>query len=321
MGKRFDLQGHRGARGLKPENTLPSFEVAFDLGVTSVETDVHLTSDGIPVLAHEPWITGSLFRKVAESAPLLASEQRLLAGLTLEQLRQYRADRNPDPQRFPRQEATVTPLAAWFGQHHGIDPFTPPTLADLFAFAEAYASEPGAVLGKTAAQRQHMQSIRFDLELKRVPFHPEVIGDSFTGRSPGLLEERVVEIIRAAGMLARTTVRSFDHRVVHLLRQMEPELTGAVLVAHTAPVSPVVVARPADADIYCPSFEFLDALQVQQAHAAGLHVLPWTVNEPADWARLVEWSVDGITTDYPDRLASWLKGHGISWLGEIEATS
>jgi hypothetical protein len=229
-----------------------------------------------------------------------------LLSLTLDQLRTYRADRNPDPKRFPGQDASLTPLAAWYGQHHGIDPFTPPTLTDLFKFAQAYAGEAGAVVGKTSDQRRHMATIRFDLEIKRVPFHPELIGDRFDGTSPGLLEERVLEIINAAGMLGRTTVRSFDHRSVLCMRRMEPKLRGAVLVAYTAPVSPESIAQAADADTYCPSFEFLDARQVKQAHAAGLKVLPWTANEPADWARLVDWGVDGITTDYPDRLGDWL---------------
>src|SRR5260370_31045039 len=94
MSKRFDLQGHRGARGLKPENTLPSFEVAFDLGVTSVETDVYLTADGVPVLFHDPVIS-----------------DRLISSLTLAQIRGYRADGNPNPQQFPQPSIEITPLA------------------------------------------------------------------------------------------------------------------------------------------------------------------------------------------------------------------
>jgi glycerophosphoryl diester phosphodiesterase len=299
MPRLFDLQGHRGARGLKPENTLPSFEVAFDLGVTSIETDVHLTKDGVPVLTHEPCLARSHYR-------LTDQTELPLSSLTLQELRGYHADGNPDPKRFPQQDASVTPLAAWYGQHHGLDPFTPPTLADLFSFAHAYAGEPGVVVGKSVNQRSHMLTIRFDLELKRVPFHPELMGDQFDGSSSGLLEERVLETINLADMLERTTVRSFDHRCVLFLRRMEPRLRGAVLVAYTAPVSPELVALAADADTYCPSFEFLDARQVAQAHAAGLKVLPWTVNVPADWARLIDWGVDGITTDYPDRLGKWL---------------
>jgi hypothetical protein len=258
------------------------------------------------VLTHEPLITRSNFRRLdqtelADSFPTLP-----LVNLTLDQLRLYCAERNPDPKRFPLQNADLTPLASWYGQHHGLDPFSPPTLSDLFIFAQAYAGEPGAVVGKSPSQRRHMASIRFDLELKRVPFHPELIGDRFDGTSPGLLEERVLETINAAGMLSRTAVRSFDHRSVLCMRRMEPKLHGAVLVAYTAPVSPESICQAADADTYCPSFEFLDARQVEQAHAAGLKVMPWTVNEPADWARLVDWGVDGITTDYPDRLGTWL---------------
>jgi glycerophosphoryl diester phosphodiesterase len=310
MSNPFDLQGHRGARGLKPENTLPSFEVAFDLGVTSIETDVHLTRDGVAVLTHEPLIARSHYRAL-DGAELPDSSSALpLMSLTLEQLRHFRADRNPDPRRFPHQDASATPLAAWYGLHHGIDPFAVPTLADLFAFAHAYAGEPGMIVGKSPAQCRHMAMIRFDLELKRVPFHPELIGDRFDGTSPGLVEYRVLETIKAAGMLDRTTVRSFDHRSVLCMRRIEPKLRGAVLVAYTAPVSPELIAQAADADTYCPSFEFLDARQVEQAHEAGLKVLPWTVNEPADWAKLMDWGVDGITTDYPDRLRDWLNKRG-----------
>jgi glycerophosphoryl diester phosphodiesterase len=302
----FDLQGHRGARGLKPENTLPSFEIAFDLGVTSIETDVHLTKDGVPVLTHEPLVSRSHYRCLDQTELPDSFLTLPLASVTLDQLRRYRADRNPDAKRFPHQDASVTPLAAWYGQHQGIAPFTAPTLSDLFAFAVAYAGEPGAVVGKSSEQRRHMATIRFDLELKRVPFHPELIGDHFDGTSPGLLEECVVETIKKAGMLDRTTVRSFDHRSVLCMRRMEPKLRGAVLVAYTAPVSPETIAQAAHADTYCPSFEFLDALQVKLAHKAGLKVLPWTVNEPADWERLIDWGVDGITTDYPDRFGTWL---------------
>src|SRR5260370_5972547 len=102
MSKRFDLQGHRGARGLKPENTLPSFEVAFDLGVTSIETDVHLTMDGVPVLAHDGWVSRSHYRRLEKSDQPDFFRKVPLAGLTLDQLRAYRGDRNPDPGRFPQ---------------------------------------------------------------------------------------------------------------------------------------------------------------------------------------------------------------------------
>lgn len=283
----FDLQGHRGARGLKPENTLPGFEVAFDLGVTTVETDLHLTRDGEVVVFHDDVISGRL----CSPAPFPPAP---ISALTLAELRNYRADRNPDRQRFPTQDAEVTPRARHFAECRGIEPYTVPTLAELLAFAREFA-----------------HPVRFDLELKRVPGRPGVIGDNFTGEGPGLLESRVVEIVRASGLVERTTVRSFDHRAVRSVRSLEPGLTGAVLIAETAPVVPARLALDAGAQIYCPEVDFLDELQVRQCHAEGVRVVPWTVNAADDWWRLLDWGVDGITTDFPDRLAKLLRERGV----------
>jgi glycerophosphoryl diester phosphodiesterase len=311
MKSTFDLQGHRAARGLKPENTLPAFEVAFDLGVTSVETDVHLTADGIPILFHDPVVSDRLCQVIPDGPAADLEKRPKISSLTLAQMRGYRADRNPDPQRFPQQDSRATPLAQMFAERQGIDPFTPPTLADLFDFATAYASNLGATVGKSERQRQRVREVRFDLELKRVPFRPDVIGDDYAGDSLSSLEQEILVHIGAAGMMERTTVRSFDHRCIRLLRKREPRLNGAVLVAGTAPVSPADLATQADAQTYCPDFEFLDGSQVRRLHAAGLRIVPWTVNEPEDWAGLLDWGVDGITTDYPDRLAAFLSGRGV----------
>jgi glycerophosphoryl diester phosphodiesterase len=285
----FVTQGHRGARGLRPENTLPSFEAALDAGATSLETDVHLTFDGVPVLIHDPRL-GPCFEPTAE--------RLWVHQLNLKQLSSCTADRNPDPQRFPNQSATVTPLAGQLASDGG-HPYRVPTLAELFAFVADYAGEPGRRAGKTDAQRANAATVIIDVELKRIPYHA-----ADWGQEPGRMEEHVLEVFRAAGAVARTAVRSFDHRCVKRLRQLEPRLTGVVLVARTAPVDPVAVVRAADAQVYAPDFQFLDEEQVRQCHDAGIRVLPWTVNESADWERLIAWGVDGITTDYPDRLVS-----------------
>jgi glycerophosphoryl diester phosphodiesterase len=305
----FDLQGHRGARGLKPENTLPGFEVAFDLGVTSIETDVHLTRDGVPVIFHDATVSTRLCQRTRGSSSPDPAAAPLVSSLTLAELRGYRADRNPDRKRFPTQDRTVTPLARRFARQHGIDPYAPPSLADLFSFAAAYAGEAG----KTPEQRERVRGIVFDLELKRVPYHPEVMGDDFDGEAPGLLERRVAEAAAAARATHRTTVRSFDHRAARAIHRLDPRLTTAVLIAETAPVDPAALARQAGAATYCPDYRFLDAAQVRACRAAAVRVVPWTVNEEADWRRLIDWGVDGITTDYPDRLADVLRSRGIEF--------
>jgi glycerophosphoryl diester phosphodiesterase len=309
----FDLQGHRGARGLKPENTLCGFEIAFDLGVSSIETDVHLTGDGIPILSHDPVISERLCRLLPGRMAPDPSSRPAVSSLSLAQLRSYRADQNPDKQRFPNQDARVAPLARSYADAQGMDPYALPALADLFAFAEAYTGEPGERAGKTEAQRARVRQIRFDLELKRVPFRPAAIGDDFAGGEPSLLERSVVEQIRKAGVIQRTQVRSFDHRGILALRRLEPRLVTSALLAETAPVALAQLVKQAGAEVYCPDFEFLDLAQVELAHAEGIRVVPWTVNALEDCLRLLEWGVDGITTDYPDRILPLLHARGIAF--------
>jgi len=307
----FELQGHRGARGLKPENTLPAFETAFDLGVSSIETDVHLTADAIPVLFHDSSISDDLCHAVSSVGAKEPANRLPISSLTLDDLRKYRADRNPDPARFPNQDNQLTPAAKSFAALRGLDPLTLPTLPELFAFAAAYAGDLGKESGKSDVQRARAAKIRFDLELKRVPFRPSVIGDAFDGRTAGSLEQRVIQVIREAGMVDRARVRSFDHRCVRIVGDIEPGLERAILISGTAPVSPVDLIRQAGAHVYCPEIDFLDELQVRQTQEAGLKVIPWTVNDPEDWQKLLDWGVDGITTDFPDRLAAFLTSRSI----------
>jgi glycerophosphoryl diester phosphodiesterase len=309
----FNLQGHRGARVLHPDNTLPSFEAALDAGVSSIETDVHLTRDRVPVLCHDPVLYDPPYRLIRHESAAPSAIPPLVSRLSLAELRCYRADGNSDPRRFPDQSAAVTPLAALFAEQHGMHPYSIPTLAELLQFTASYSGELGARAGKSEKQRQRAQSVLFDLELKRVPFHPETINDRYDGTTPGLLEERIVEAVQWAGVVSRTTVRSFDHRCVRLLRRLEPGLTGGVVIAETAPIAPAELVERAEAQMYCPAFFFLDEAIVRQVRSIGALVLPWTVNQPEHWQRLLDWGVDGITTDAPDRLANYLDEHGIAF--------
>jgi glycerophosphoryl diester phosphodiesterase len=302
----FDLQGHRGARGLRPENTLPSFEAALDAGVSSVETDLHLTADGAVVLCHDPVLDPAIFGPTAPAGARVRS-------LRLAELRAFAAAGNPDPARFPGQDARHTPLAAAFAAERGLAPHAVPTLGDLFDFAAAYAGEEGRRAGKGDGRRARAARLRFDLELKRVPFHPETVDDGFTGAGPGPFEAAVAAAVQTAGVADRVAVRSFDHRSVRALTGPGAGLTGGVLVADTAVVSPADVAHAAGAAVYCPDYRFLDEGLVRAAHAGGVRVLPWTVNDLDDCRRLLAWGIDGVTTDYPDRVAGLLREMGVEW--------
>ena len=267
---RIEVQGHRGARGLAAENTLAGFEIALDLGVSSIETDVHLTRDDVPILFHDARLGPALVR-----------------SLTLAQIRVHRVD---GPAHGP------TPMA----EHFGVDPHGVPTLAEFFAFVAGYARSPG----KTEQQRTAAARLVFDIELKRVPFDSETIGDGFDGTAPALLERAVVDAIREAGVLERARVRSFDHRSVRAVKQLAPTLQTAVLIEATAPANIGLLLDAVRAEVYCPDYRFVDAEIVRQVHDAGKRIVPYTVNEPEHWQRLLAWGVDGMTTDFPDRFLS-----------------
>jgi glycerophosphoryl diester phosphodiesterase len=294
----FDIQGHRGARGLRPENTLPSFEIALDLGVTSVETDVHLTRDGHPVLVHDPIMAAPVFRP-ADRSPM-PTGLLAISQMTLAEVQSFAAGGNPSRERFPEQVAEISPLAERWALKTGLSPWAPPTLANLFDFVAAYTSDPS----KSLVQQALARALRFDIELKRVPSHPEAIGDAYDGTSAALLEWQIVAAIQSAAVAERTTVRSFDHRCVEFLRKLEPRLEGAILVGSMVPVDPVALARLADASVYCPHYEFVDEALVRRCHEGGIKIIPWTVNDFHDMGRLLDWGVDGITTDHPERLVA-----------------
>jgi glycerophosphoryl diester phosphodiesterase len=292
----FDLQGHRGARGRRPENTLPAFEYALDVGVTTLELDLHLTKDGVVVVIHDD-VVGKNCHLEGENSPPVPAPQ--ISHLTLAEVKQYRCDLNPDPGRFPDQVAEAMPLA---GEDYAI-----PTLEEVFQFARTYADSEL----KTESQRQKAAEVRFNIETKRKPDHPEAIGDDFDGQKPGLFEERIVELVEEFSLADRVTIQSFDHRSIDVIPQLNPEIETVALTS--GPDDPGRIAAETSASIWSPDYRTLTAEKLAAAHEAGLLVVPWTVDEPGDMEKLIELGVDGLITDYPDRLAEILAERGIRY--------
>lgn len=264
----FELQGHRGARGWRPENTLPSFEAAIEASCHSVETDVQLTADGELVLTHDP----TLDPRIVRCPGVDLSGRPPVIAWTLEQLRRCVADGNPDPVRFSDQRADVPKTVQAFAQARGIDPYVIPTLDELFDYV-----------------RGRGLPLLVDVEIKRVPARPDLCG------SIERLAERVVAVIDSAGMPAR--VRSFDHRCVAAVRRLSARIETAILVDGIAPIAPGRMAREVGASVYCPRWDYVDEAVVEACHAEGVRIIPWTVNTADDMHRLIDWGVDGITTD------------------------
>ena len=270
----FDLQGHRGARGLHPENTLTGFRAALELGVTTLELDLGLTKDGVLVVHHDTHLSPATARGpdgawIAEEIPV--------ASLTLAELHRYDVGRlNP-----------AHAYTARWPEQVGSDGVRIPALAEVFELD-----------GEVA----------FNIETKLDPTHPDHT------RPP----EDFVAALQAAladdALRARVTVQSFDWRTLVALKGWVQTacLTDADTVepgsAWTAGFDPATyeslpaLVEAVGCEIWSPNHAQLSEAVIADAHARGLRVVPWTVNDPARGDELVAWGVDGLITDYPDRV-------------------
>lgn len=277
----FDVQGHRGARGLLPENTLPAFTLADDLGVTTLEMDTKVTRDGVLVVTHDSVLNPDLVR---DTSGAWVRDGIPLNSLTLEQVKQLDVGRlrpgSAYAQRFPEQQP--------------IDGTRIPTLREVL---DAFRDRSG---------------VRFNIETKIEPDHPDHSPD------PADFARMLVDELRSAGVDQRSTIQSFDWRTLKEVQRIAPEIptvalteadttlledgrwtAGLRLGDHGGSVPALVAAS--GADIWSPDSEMLTAESVRDAHDRGLPVVPWTVNEPADLSAMRDLGVDGVISDYPKR--------------------
>jgi glycerophosphoryl diester phosphodiesterase len=298
----FDLQGHRGARGLAPENTLAAFRTALALGVSTLETDLAVTRDNVLVLSHDPFLNPDLVR--TPDGAWLPEKGPAIHSLALVELKRYDIGRTDPASRYGRQ----------FPGQRAADGERFPTLAELFALA---ASPAG-------------RNVRLNIETKIAPDAPADTVDAAT------FARLVVAAVRGAGLEARTTIQSFDWRTLREAKRLAPEIETVCLTIE-APGNDTVrrgdpvpspwlggldlravdgaLARLVAAtgcSTWSPFWRNADAGAVAAAHAAGLKVVPWTVDEPADMAALIDRGVDGLITDYPDRLRAVMAAKGLA---------
>ncbi len=289
----MEVQGHRGARGLKPENTLPAFETALDFLVPTLELDLHLTADGHLIVWHDPEVdarkcglSGTATGAPDPDARIRDPQALRVATMTLSVIEQYQCNRNPDVGNLPAQDSEPTALA---GEDFGIV-----ELEELFDFVDTYASSPE----KTDEQRANAATVRFNIETKRDPGDPSAIGDDFDGINPGEFERTLLDEISQRQLEARVSVQSFDHRSLWAIRSIRPDITLVALTRREVPDFEDLATR--GATVWSPNWSVIDESLVSVAHSAGLEVIVWTVNEESDMLRLAELGVDGLITDRPD---------------------
>jgi glycerophosphoryl diester phosphodiesterase len=290
----FDVQGHRGARGLKPENTLPAFETALDLGVSTLELDVHFSADGDVVVWHDPVIDPDKCGLRPDAPAHLPdpddpeTSEGVLAvrSLTAGDLRWFDCSRNPDQEAFPDQNSEPTLLVE--------DDFGIVSLDDLIDFVERYASSTS----KTDLQRQNAMTVAYNVETKRGFGDPSAIDDGFDGTIPGPFELRLLEVIEDRGIRDRVTVQSFILASLEAIHRVEPGIRLAALTVGGGADPGGYAAL--GASVWSPQASTMSERRLVEAHEAGLVVIPWTVNGLEDVEVLIAAGVDGVITDRPD---------------------
>jgi glycerophosphoryl diester phosphodiesterase len=274
----FDLQGHRGARGLAPENTLQAFATALAIGVTTLELDTGITKDGVVVIHHDRRLNPDIAR--GPDGNWLEAPAPLVRELTFEELRSY------DVGRLKPGSKT----AADFPEQQPFDGARVPSLAELFDLVE----KAGNAL------------VRFNIETKISPQAPEETVE------PEPFARALIAEIRKAGLEARTSIQSFDWRTLQVVEREAPAIATVYLTGRKRDGSSQPRAvHAAGGRIWSPNFAEMDSASVVEARALGLKVIPWTVNEPAAIERVLDLGLDGLITDYPDRARAQMQRRGL----------
>lgn len=292
----FDAQGHRGARGLAPENTLVGFEHALAIGVTTLELDVVLSAEAVPVVSHDTTPNPDITRD--SSGAWLKTRGAPFHRLPLADIAQLDVGRINPGSRY----------AMDFSSQVARDGERIPTLAEVFKRVNALRAD----------------HVRFNIELKLNPNRPD------ESPAPAEFVKAVLAVLDQHRMKSRVTLQSFDWRVLSAAREQAPGLPLSYLSAQleryntlatgdwTAGLrladfedAPSMVAA-AGGKLWSPHFRDLSQPVLARARELGLKVIPWTVNEIPDMGRLIDWGVDGIITDYPDRLRTVMQRRGMA---------
>jgi glycerophosphoryl diester phosphodiesterase len=266
------VHGHRGCRGLRPENTLSAFLHAVVVGVDVVELDVVISQDGQVVVSHEPWLSAKLGRDPMGKLIDPAYEQQYnLYQLPYAIIQQCSVGEWPHPD-FPEQQLV---------------PSYRPLLRE--------------VVQQVTATSQHLgRMVEFSVEIKSSPE-----GDNIFHPCPAKFVDLVVAELQYAGAIKRTTLLSFDPRILQVARHSYPEVALSFLIEdYLPPVATLFAALGFVPEVLGPDFQLLSASVVQSIRAAypSLQLVPWTVNTPKDINTVLSWETDAITTDYPDLL-------------------
>ncbi len=290
VGWSFDLEAHRGGRGLRPENTIAAFKYALEeVGVTTLELDLGVTKDNILVVSHDSVLSP---QKVSKDGKFVTSFS-LINSLTLDEIRQYDVGVMRKDYYWPKQVEVP-------GEKM-------PTFEEVLKLVKNYEKKSG-------------RKIFINAETKVVPNIP-----SYTV-SPEVFADLVVDLVKKYDMENTVMIQSFYWKTLTLIKEKEPKITTVALVRNYPfwnewtnglklsdfDDDVTKMARYIKADVISPYYKECDSEMIEKAHENGLLIVPWTIDNPEEMTEFINMGVDGIVTDYPDVLRKILVENGIS---------
>ena len=266
----FDWQGHRGARGLLPENTIPAFIKALDLGVTTLELDLAVSKDSQLIISHEPFLNPDICQN-ADNSRLnkKEAEKKRIWLMTADEVRKYDCGSLGNPRFLTQQRMRVFK----------------PTLAEMVDAVKTYCKEKNRPLPY------------FNIEIKSMPAWDE----KFTP-SVKTFAQLTLASIKQLKIYEKACIQSFDVRALEAIHQLDPQITTALLIETQGTIEANLTKISFKPSIYSPDFKLVDKNVVDFCHSKNIRIIPWTVNEVMDMKNMIKLGVDGMITDYPDRI-------------------
>ena len=265
----FDIEGHRGCRGLYPENTIVAFINAVKLGVNTLEIDMQISKDGQIVISHDAFM-GSNICTAPDGKPVSAGDESKYKIYTLnyDEIRKFDCGSRGNA-KFPEQQKVAV--------HK-------PLLSEVIDTVERYIKE------------HNLPPVKYNIETKSTPE-----GDDINHPKPAVFARMVYELIKQKGVVNKCIIQSFDPRTLQEIRKLDPTITTALLVANPKGLKKNLKQLGFNPDIYSPNDILVNKKMIQTCHRLHIKVLPWTVNDEKRMVELKKMGVDGLISDYPDR--------------------
>ncbi len=267
----FDLQGHRGARGLRPENTIPAFIAALDSGVTTIELDLAISKDKQVVVSHDPWMSAAFCLKPDGSEITSKDEKSLkLYQMDYQEIARYDCGSKRNDQ-FPEQLKMEV---------------CKPLLKDVITAVEHHI-------------KSHLlYEVDYNIEIKTTP-----AGDGKLHPSPEVFSDLVYNLVDQYLPLNRVVIQSFDFRVLRYWHKKYPDIRLSALVENAKGIDANLQTLGFKPQVYSPNYKLLTKQKVDYLKSLKIRTIPWTVNEIGEMKKMLEWKVEGFITDYPNRAA------------------